>query len=60
MPQTKIEASIADQATADAIVKNTESVAGVKFVNVNIDNNSIVITHDDSFDEAAFKSAAGI
>lgn len=60
MPQSKFEATIADQAAADSIVAKTESVTGVKFVNVNVDNGLIVVTHDDSFDEAAFKAAAGI
>lgn len=60
MPQAKFEATVADQAAADAIVAKTENVAGVKFVNVNVDSGVIVVTHDDSFDEAAFKAAAGI
>lgn len=60
MSQSKFEATIADQAAADSLVAKTESVAGVKFVNVNVDNGLIVVTHDDSFDEAAFKAAAGI
>lgn len=60
MPQTQIQANIADQAAADAIVSKGENVAGVKFVNVSVENNTVVVTHDDSFDEAAFKSATGI
>lgn len=60
MPQTKFESSVKDKEAADAIVKNGEAVAGVKFVNVNADTGVIVVTHDDSFDESAFKSAAGI
>lgn len=60
MSQSKFEATIADQAAADSLVAKTESVAGVKFVNVNVDSGLIVVTHDDSFDEAAFKAAAGI
>ena len=39
--------------------KKTEDIKGVKFVNVN-PNGTIVVTHGDDFDEAAFKAAAGI
>lgn len=60
MPQSQYQANIADQATADAIVKNTENVAGVRFVNVNVDTGVIVVTHGDDYDEAGFKAAAGI
>lgn len=60
MPQTQIKASIADKAAADNIVSKGESVAGVKFVNINTDTGVVVVTHDDSFDEAAFKAATGL
>ena len=60
MPQTKYDFKVADQAAADTLVKNTEEIQGVKFVNVNIDNGSVVVTHGEDFDEAAFKAAAGI
>lgn len=60
MPQSQFNVKVADQATADQIVAKTESVAGVKFVNVNVDAGTIVVTHGDDFDEAAFKAAAGI
>lgn len=60
MPQSKFDVTLADQAAADAIVKKGEEVAGVKFVNANAENNTVVVTHDDSFDEAAFKVAVGI
>lgn len=60
MPQTQIKASIADNAAADNIVSKGESVAGVKFVNINTDTGVVVVTHDDSFDEAAFKAATGL
>lgn len=60
MPQSQFAATVADQAAADAIVKKTENVAGVRFVNVNADTGIIVVTHGDDFDEAAFKAAAGI
>ncbi|MDO5651101.1 MAG: hypothetical protein Q4G13_03055 [Moraxella sp.] len=60
MAQTQIQAAVADQAAADQIVAKTEDLAGVKFVNVNVGTGVVVVTHDDSFDEAAFKAAAGI
>lgn len=60
MPQTQIKSSINDKAAADAVVSKGEGVAGVKFVNVNIETGAVVITHDDSFDEAAFKAATGL
>lgn len=60
MPQSQFQATVADQAAADAIVKNTENVAGVRFVNVNADTGVIVVTHGDDFDADAFKTAAGI
>lgn len=60
MPQTKFDVSIADKDAAAAIVEKGEAVAGVKFVNANVEGGSVVVTHDDSFDEAAFKAATGI
>lgn len=60
MAQTQLQAQVADQAAADAIVKKGEGVNGVLFVNVNVDSGAVVVTHDDSFDEAAFKAATGI
>lgn len=60
MPQSQFDVKVADQAAADQIVANTESVAGLKFVNINVDAGTIVVTHGDDFDEAAFKAAAGI
>lgn len=59
MPQTKYDVKISDKDKAEEIKKNTESVQGVKFVNVNIDH-CIVVTHSEDYDEAAFKAAAGI
>ncbi len=35
MPQTKYDLPIADQAAADEIIKKTEDIKGVKFVNIN-------------------------
>lgn len=60
MPQTKYDVTVGDKAAADELVKKTENVQGVKFVNVGADGNGIVVTHGDDFDEAAFKAAAGI
>lgn len=60
MPQSQFNVTVADQAAADALVAKTENIAGVKFVNVNIGNGTVVVTHGDDFDEAAFKAAAGI
>lgn len=60
MPQTKYDLKVASKTEAEEFVKKTETVQGVKFVNVNIEQGSVVVTHDDSYDEAAFKSAAGI
>lgn len=60
MPQTKFDAKVADQAAADQIVSKAEGVADVKFVNVNLEQGTIVVTHGDDFDESAFKSAVGI
>ena len=44
MPQTKYDLPIADQAAADEIIKKTEDIKGVKFVNIN-PNGTIVVTH---------------
>lgn len=60
MAQKQYTISIADQATADQIIANTENIAGVRFVNINIAGGTIVVTHGDDFDEEAFKAAAGI
>lgn len=60
MPQTQFETSVADQATADAIVAKGENVAGVKFINVNVNSGLVVVTHGEDFDANAFKTATGI
>lgn len=60
MAQSQFTTTVADQAAADALVAKTENLPGVKFVNVNASSGVIVVTHDDSFDEVAFKQAAGI
>lgn len=60
MPQTKYDFQVADKAAAEEFVNKTENVQGVKFVNVNLDGGTVVVTHGDDYDEAAFKAAAGI
>lgn len=60
MPQTQFQATVADQAAADAIVAKGEGVAGVLFVNVNAETGAVVVTHGADFDESAFKAATGI
>lgn len=60
MPQTSYDAAVSDQAQADKIKSDTNDIAGVKWVNVNIEKGTIVVTHGDDYDEAAFKAAAGI
>lgn len=60
MPQSQFNLTVADQAAADALVAKTETIAGVKFVNVNIDKGTVIVTHSEDFDEAAFKAVAGI
>lgn len=60
MAQTQFNVAVADQAAADALVAKTENITGVRFVNVNVDKGTVVVTHGDDFDEAAFKAAVGI
>ncbi|WP_227428841.1 hypothetical protein [Psychrobacter sp. I-STPA6b] len=60
MPQTKYEINAIDKEAAQELVKKTEGVQGVKFVNVSVDGTAVVVTHGDDYDEAAFKAAAGI
>lgn len=60
MPQTKYDVSVTDKARADEIIKQAEEIKGVKFVNINPDNGSIVVTHSEDFDESAFKAVIGI
>lgn len=59
MAQTKYDIIIDDKEDADQLVEKTSNIQGVRWVNVNV-GSSVVVTHDDSFDEAAFKSAAGL
>lgn len=60
MPQTKYDVSVTDKARADEIIKQAEEIKGVKFVNINPDNGSIVVTHSEDFDETAFKAVINI
>lgn len=58
MAQSKITVTgMGGKADADRLVEQTSSVKGVKFVNANPDENYVVVTHGDDFDEAAFKAA---
>ena len=59
MPQIRYDVPVGDKAAADELVKKTENIQGVKFVNVGADGHGIVVTHGDDYDEAAFKAAAG-
>ncbi|WP_201576548.1 hypothetical protein [Psychrobacter sp. H8-1] len=60
MPQTTYQAQVTSKDAADKLVADTENLQGVKWVNVNIDKGTIVVTHGEDYDEAAFKSGAGI
>ena len=60
MPQIKYDHTVADKTAADELINKAENLKGVKFVNVNLDGGTVVVTHGDDFDEAAFKAVAGI
>lgn len=61
MPQSKYEnVKVADKTAAEDLAKKLESVAGVKFVNVNHETGVVVVTHGDDYDEAGVKSLAGL
>ncbi len=55
MPQTQMKASGMTAANSDQIKSAGMSVAGVKWVNINAD--TIVVTHGDDFDNNAFVEA---
>lgn len=58
MAQSKIAVTgLTSKADGDKLVEQTSSVAGVKFVNANHEQGFVIVTHDDSFDEGAFKAA---
>lgn len=60
MTQTKYDVQLTDEALADEIIKKIEAIKGVKFVNVNPDHGSIVVTHNEEYEKAAFKAIVGI
>ena len=60
MPQTSYQVAITDRELAEKINKEGSDVQGVKWININPDNGTIVVTHGDDYDEAAFKSIAGL
>lgn len=60
MPQTKYDVSFTDKARAEQIVIETKEITGVKWVNVNMEHHSIVVTHSEDYDEERFKAVAGI
>jgi len=60
MAQTSYELTVADQSAANELIEAAGKLSGVKWVNVNMDKGTVVITHSDDFDEADFKSLAGL
>ncbi|MDO4642884.1 MAG: hypothetical protein Q4A74_03495 [Cardiobacteriaceae bacterium] len=57
MPQTLFQASGLNPENADKLRDAGMNVAGVKWVNINVNNSNIVVTHEDNFDASAFTSA---
>ncbi|WP_304334617.1 hypothetical protein [Conchiformibius steedae] len=58
MAQSKITVGgLKDKGDADKLIAQTEAVAGVRWVNVNVDAGFVVVTHTDAFDDAVFKAA---
>ena len=55
MAQTLFKATGLTPENADALKDAGMAIAGVRWVNINNDN--VVVTHDDSFDADAFVSA---
>ncbi len=60
MPQTSYQISMTDKEAADKLVADTDNVPGVKWVNVNVEQGIVVVTHGEDYDEEGFKSVAGI
>ncbi|MBU5617144.1 hypothetical protein KPY62_08590 [Psychrobacter sp. TAE2020] len=58
--QTLYQTTITDRESADKLVANTITLTGVRWVDVNITQGSVMVTHDDDYDEASFKALAGI
>lgn len=58
MPQSKISVDgLADKDDAAKLSSAVKEVAGVMFVNVNVEQGFVVVTHKAEFDETAFKAA---
>ena len=58
MAQTRLVATgISSKTDADKIAQAGEAVEGVRFVNVNVDDGGIVVTHSDAFNADTFKAA---
>lgn len=58
MAQTRLTASgVSSQADVDKIVSAGEAVAGARFVNVKLDDGTVVVTHSDDFNVEDFKAA---
>lgn len=56
--QTKITINgLKNRDDAEKLTQQGNDVAGVRFINVNVDAGYAVITHSEEFDEAAFKAA---
>lgn len=60
MAQTSYDLKIDDPNAAKDLVAATSNIAGVKWVNINIDKGTVVVTHSDDFDEVKFRSVAGL
>lgn len=60
MSQTLYHIDISDKQSAEKLVVDTINITGVRWVNVNCTERTVVVTHDDNYDEAAFKAIAGI
>lgn len=60
MPQTLYQTGIYDKENADKLVADTRDIVGVRWVDVNITQGTVVVTHDKDYDEAAFKAIADI
>lgn len=60
MPQSCYNITMTDEDTTEDFINKGNNIAGVKWINVNIDKGLVVVTHDDDYDEAAFKSVMAI
>lgn len=58
MAQSKIAVNgLKDKGDADKLVAQTEHIEGIRWINVNVEDSYVVVTHTDAFDEAVFKAA---